>query len=79
MNINFLRNRFEILEEQENDNINIFLLSETTIDSPFSVGKFMIKCYCTSYRLNRIYVQFRMNTFLESLCRYVEINLILTK
>ena len=79
MNINFLRNRFEILEEQENDNINIFLLSEATLDSPFSVGKFMIKCYCTSYRLNKIYVQFRMNTFLESLCRYVEINLILTK
>ena len=54
MNITFLRNRFEILEEQEKDNINILLESEAKLDSPFSVGKFMIKCYCTGYTLNRI-------------------------
>ena len=29
-------------------------MSEAKLDSPFSVGKFMIKCYCTHYRLNRI-------------------------
>ena len=29
-------------------------MSETKLDSPFSVGKFMIKCYCTRCRLNRI-------------------------
>ena len=34
--------------------MKILLVSEKKLDSPFSVGKFMIKCYCTSYRLNRI-------------------------
>ena len=29
-------------------------MSETKLDSPFSVGKFMNKCYCTRCRLNRI-------------------------
>ena len=29
-------------------------MSEAKLDSPFSVGKFMIKCYCTRCRLNRI-------------------------
>ena len=29
-------------------------MSETKLDSPFSVGKFMIKCYCSRCRLNRI-------------------------
>ena len=29
-------------------------MSETKVDSPFSVGKFMIKCYFTRCRLNRI-------------------------
>ena len=29
-------------------------MSETKVNSLFSVGKFMIKCYCTRSRLNRI-------------------------
>ena len=42
-----------MLEELIKDKIGIFLISETKLDSSFPSGKFVIKGYCTPFRLDR--------------------------
>ena len=42
-----------MLEELIKDKIDIFLISETKLDSSFPSGKFVIKCYSTPFRLDR--------------------------
>ena len=53
LNVNSLRNRFEMLEELIKDKIDIFLISETKLDSSFPSRQFVIKGYSTPLRLNR--------------------------
>ena len=53
LNVNFLRNKFESLQEQINGNVDILLISETKLDNSFPNGYFLIKGYSTSYRLDR--------------------------
>ena len=53
LNVNSLRNKFEMLEELIKDKIDIFLVSETRLDSSFPSGKFVIKGYSTPFRLDR--------------------------
>ena len=54
LNVNCLRNKFELLEELLiKDKIDIFLISETKLDSSFPSGQFVIKGYSTPFRLDR--------------------------
>ena len=49
LNVNSLRNKFEMLEELIKDKIDIFLISETKLDSSFPSGQFVIKGYSTPF------------------------------
>ena len=53
LNVNSLRNQFQMLEELIKNKIEIFLISETKLDSSFPSGQFVIKGYSTSFRLHR--------------------------
>ena len=53
LNINSLRNKFEMLGEIIKDKIDIFLISETKLDSSFRSGQFIIKGCSTLFRLDR--------------------------
>ena len=52
LNINSIRNKFELLSEQIKDNVNILMISETKIDDSFPVGQFLIEGVFTPYRLD---------------------------
>ena len=49
LNINSLRNKFESLQHIINKNIDVLLISETKIDSSFSLVQFYLG-YATPYR-----------------------------
>ena len=53
LNINFLRNKFEILMETITNKVDIFLISETKLDSFFPMNQFHIDGFTTPYRLDR--------------------------
>ena len=53
LNVNSLRNKFEMLEELIKDKIDIFLISETKLDSYFPNAQFVIIGYSTPFRLDR--------------------------
>ena len=53
LNVNSLRNKFQMLEELIKDKIDIFLISETKLDSSFPSGQLVIKDYSTPFRLDR--------------------------
>ena len=80
-NVNSLRYKFEMLEALIKDKTDIFLTSETKVDSCFPSGQFVIKDYSAPFRLDRnqnrggysfmyvktSYVRFGRNTFLKNL------------
>ena len=53
LNIDSLRNKFEMLGDLIKAKIDMFLISETKLDSSFPSGKFVIKGYSTPFRLDR--------------------------
>ena len=53
LNVNSLRNKFQMLEELIKDKSDIFLIFETKLDSSFPSGQFVIKGYSTPFRLDR--------------------------
>ena len=53
LNINSIRNKFELLSEQIKGNVDLLMISETKIDDSFPVGQFLIEGFCTPYRLDR--------------------------
>ena len=53
LNINSIRNKFELLSEQIKGNVDVLVILETKIDDSFSVGQFLIEGFCTPYRLDR--------------------------
>ena len=53
LNINSLRNKFEMLKELIKDKIDIILISETKLDNSFLSGQSVIKGYSTPFRLDR--------------------------
>ena len=53
MNINSIRNKFELLSEQVKGNVDVLMISETKIDDSFPVGQLLIERFCTPYRLDR--------------------------
>ena len=52
LNINSIRNRFDTVVTIVNKNIDVFLISETKIDSSFPTAQFHIEGYTTPYRLD---------------------------
>ena len=53
LNINSLRNKFEILKETITNKVNILLISKTKLDSSCSLSQFHIDSFTTPYRLDR--------------------------
>ena len=53
LNINSIRNKFEALKLLIQDNVDIFLVSETKIDDSFPENQFIIKNFRRPYRLDR--------------------------
>ena len=41
LNINSIRNKFEMLSDQIKGNIDVLLVSETKIDDSFTIGNFL--------------------------------------
>ena len=53
ININSLRNKFELLVDQVKGNIDVLMISETKIDDSFPLGNFLIGGFGKPYRLDR--------------------------
>ena len=53
LNVNSLRNKFELLKEQIQDNIDILMISETKRGASFPIGQFLLNGYRTPLRLDR--------------------------
>ena len=53
LNIDFIRNKFELLSLQIIGNVDVLMISQTKIDDSFPVGQFLIEGFCTPYRLDR--------------------------
>ena len=53
ININSLRNKFELLTEKTKGNVDIFLISETKIDESFPNSQFKIDDFSNPHRVDR--------------------------
>ena len=53
ININSLRNKFELLVDQVKGNIDVLMISETKIDDSFPLGNFLIGGFSKPYSLDR--------------------------
>ena len=53
LNINSIRNKFEILKEVVGNKIDILLISETKLDDTFSLNQFILEGFTPQYRLDR--------------------------
>ena len=53
ININSLRNKFELLTEMVRDKVDLLMISETKLDSSFPNAQFYMKSYSKPYMLDR--------------------------
>ena len=53
ININSLRNKFELFTEMVRDKVELLMISETKLDSSFADAQFYMKSYTKPYRLDR--------------------------
>ena len=53
LNINSLRNRFELLTHQIKDNLDILMIYETKLDESFPASQFFMKGFSSLHRLDR--------------------------
>ena len=53
LNINSIRNKFELLSFLIDGKVDVFLISETKIDGTFPTSQFLMSGYCNVYRLDR--------------------------
>ena len=53
MNINSIRNKFELFSDQVRGNVDVLMVSETKTDFSFLTGKFLIHGFSPPYRLDR--------------------------
>ena len=53
ININSIRNKFELLFSLVSNNIDVLLISETKIDNTFPVSQFCVPGYSATFRLDR--------------------------
>ena len=69
ININSIRNKFELLVSQIASNIDVLMISETKIDESFPTSQFLIDDFSSPYRLDRnsnggyILVYFKNKTY----------------
>ena len=52
LNINSIRNKFDLLVDQIKGNVDIMVISETKLDESFPNGWFKIPGYALPYRLD---------------------------
>ena len=73
ININSIRNKFELLVPQIASDIDALMISETKIDESFPASQFLIDGFSSTYRLDRnsngggILVNFKNNIITKSL------------
>ena len=53
LNINSIRNKFDMLKDMISGKIDVLLLIETKLDDSFPAAQFTIPGFCTPYRLDR--------------------------
>ena len=53
LNVNSVRNKFDLQSDIIKNNIDILMISETKLDSSFPNGQFQIHDYSKPYRLDR--------------------------
>ena len=53
LNMNSLRNKFELLTHQIKENIDILMTSETKLDESFPTSQFSMKGFSSPHRLDR--------------------------
>ena len=53
LNINSIRNKFQFLEKEVRDNLDILLISETKLDDSFLSAQFLLDGFSKPYRLDR--------------------------
>ena len=53
LNINSVRNKFDLLSDIIKNNIDIQMISQIKLDSSFPNGQFQIYDYCEAYRFDR--------------------------
>ena len=53
LDINSIRNKFEMISDQIKGNVDVYLVSETKTDDSFPNGNFLIDRFSTLYRLDR--------------------------
>ena len=53
LNINSIRNKFNLLAEEIKGKVDVLMISETKIDETFPSRKFYIKGFSSPYRLDR--------------------------
>ena len=53
LNINSLRNKFDLLTDQIKGNVDVLVISETKLDDSFPTGQFKIPGYASPFRLDR--------------------------
>ena len=53
LNINAIRNKFDLLREQVSGNIDLLMISETKIDENFAVVNFLLPGFIVPYRSDR--------------------------
>ena len=53
LNINFLRNKLDLLANQIKGNVDVLAISETKLDDSFPAGQFKIPGYTSPFRLYR--------------------------
>ena len=53
LNVNSLRNKFDIFSELIKGSIDIFMVSETKLDDSFSEGQLLIKGFHSPFRFDR--------------------------
>ena len=53
LNINSLRNKFDMLSKLIKGFVDVFMISETKLDDSFPEGQFFIDGYHTPFRFNR--------------------------
>ena len=62
ININSIKNKFDLLMNIIKNEINIFMISETEIDNSFPISQFTMAGYSIPFRFNRT-KSWRWNTF----------------
>ena len=53
LNINSMRNKFEMLKEVEGNKIDFLLISETKLDDAFPLNQFILEGFTPPYRFDR--------------------------